>query len=92
MQAAGERGESRSAPHLNELFVDDPIPGERLTASAAASRSGAEPEAYRQGVPKAEMQVLDACHFALDTTADENAVLVQTFAGDAVPAMVRRAG
>jgi len=31
-----------------------------------------EPERYRQDVPKAEVHVLDAGHFALDTAADEN--------------------
>ncbi len=30
-----------------------------------------EPEAYRRDVPKAEVHVLDAGHFALDTAADE---------------------
>jgi pimeloyl-ACP methyl ester carboxylesterase len=29
-----------------------------------------EPEAYRRAVPRAEVQVLDAGHFALDTAAD----------------------
>jgi pimeloyl-ACP methyl ester carboxylesterase len=51
-----------------------------------------EPEAYRRDVPNAEIHVLDAGHFALDTAADEIAVLVQNFAGDAAPALVRRAG
>ncbi len=35
-----------------------------------------EPEAYRRDVPKAEVHVLDAGHFALDTAADEIAGLV----------------
>ena len=35
-----------------------------------------EPEAYRRDVPKAEVHVLDAGHFALDTAADEIAELV----------------
>jgi len=30
-----------------------------------------EPEAYRRDVPKAEVHVLDAGHFALDTAADQ---------------------
>ena len=38
-----------------------------------------EPEAYRRDVPKAEVHVLDAGHFALDTAADESAALVQEF-------------
>jgi pimeloyl-ACP methyl ester carboxylesterase len=45
-----------------------------------------EPEAYLRDVPAAEIHVLDAGHFALDTAADEIAVLVQKFAGDAAPA------
>jgi pimeloyl-ACP methyl ester carboxylesterase len=51
-----------------------------------------EPEAYRRDVPNAEIHVLDAGHFALDTASDDIAVLVQIFAGDAAPALVRRAG
>jgi pimeloyl-ACP methyl ester carboxylesterase len=39
-----------------------------------------EPEAYRRDVPSAEIHVLDAGHFALDTAADEIAVLVRNFA------------
>ena len=38
-----------------------------------------EPERYRKDVPKAEVHVLDAGHFALDTKADEIAALVKTF-------------
>ena len=38
-----------------------------------------EPEAYRRDVPKAEVHVLDAGHFALDTAADEIAELVRDF-------------
>ena len=40
-----------------------------------------EPEAYRRDVPKAEVHVLDAGHFALDTAADEIASLVEAFLG-----------
>jgi pimeloyl-ACP methyl ester carboxylesterase len=40
-----------------------------------------EPEAYRRDVPNAEVHVLDAGHFALDTAADEIAALVRNFAG-----------
>jgi pimeloyl-ACP methyl ester carboxylesterase len=39
-----------------------------------------EPEAYRRDVPKAQVHVLDAGHFALDTAADEIAELVRAFA------------
>ncbi len=40
-----------------------------------------EPEAYRRDVPSAQVHVLDAGHFALDTAADEIAALVRGFAG-----------
>ncbi len=39
-----------------------------------------EPEAYRRDVPDAQVHVLDAGHFALDTAADEIAALVRGFA------------
>jgi pimeloyl-ACP methyl ester carboxylesterase len=38
-----------------------------------------EPERYRKDVPDAEVHVLDAGHFALDTKADEIAALVRGF-------------
>jgi pimeloyl-ACP methyl ester carboxylesterase len=38
-----------------------------------------EPERYRKDVPSAEVHVLDAGHFALDTKAKEIAALVQEF-------------
>jgi pimeloyl-ACP methyl ester carboxylesterase len=38
-----------------------------------------EPERYRKDVPNAEVHVLDAGHFALDTAADEIAALVKRF-------------
>jgi len=38
-----------------------------------------EPEAYHRDVPKAEVHVLDAGHFALDTAADQIAQLVKNF-------------
>src|SRR6266567_1433680 len=38
-----------------------------------------EPEGYRRDVPKAEVHVLDAGHFALDTAADQIAQLVRGF-------------
>jgi pimeloyl-ACP methyl ester carboxylesterase len=43
-----------------------------------------EPERYRKDVPKAEVHVLEAGHFALDTKADEIAALIRAFmnAGD----------
>jgi pimeloyl-ACP methyl ester carboxylesterase len=44
-----------------------------------ASFDISEPEAYRRDVPKAEVHVLDAGHFALDTAADEIAALVRAF-------------
>jgi hypothetical protein len=38
-----------------------------------------EPERSRKDVSKAEVHVLDAGHFALDTAADEIAALVRGF-------------
>jgi pimeloyl-ACP methyl ester carboxylesterase len=38
-----------------------------------------EPERYRKDVPNAEVHVLDAGHFALDTKAEEIAALVREF-------------
>jgi pimeloyl-ACP methyl ester carboxylesterase len=38
-----------------------------------------EPEAYRRDVPSAQIQILDAGHFALDTKADEIADLIRQF-------------
>jgi pimeloyl-ACP methyl ester carboxylesterase len=38
-----------------------------------------EPERYRRDVPTAEVHVLDAGHFALDTKADEIAAMVRQF-------------
>jgi len=38
-----------------------------------------EPERYRKDVPNAEVHILDAGHFALDTKASEIAVLVREF-------------
>jgi pimeloyl-ACP methyl ester carboxylesterase len=40
-----------------------------------------EPEAYRRDVPNAQVHVLDAGHFALDTAADDIAALVRGFVG-----------
>jgi pimeloyl-ACP methyl ester carboxylesterase len=38
-----------------------------------------EPEAYRRDVPNAQVHVLDAGHFALDTAADQSAQLIRGF-------------
>jgi hypothetical protein len=38
-----------------------------------------EPEAYRRDVSKAEVHVLEAGHFALDTAVDQIALLVRGF-------------
>jgi pimeloyl-ACP methyl ester carboxylesterase len=40
-----------------------------------------EPEAYRRDVPEAQVHVLDAGHFALDTAANEIAALIRGFVG-----------
>jgi pimeloyl-ACP methyl ester carboxylesterase len=45
------------------------------------SFEASEPEAYRRDVPNADVHVLDAGHFALDTAADEIADLLDTFLG-----------
>lgn len=42
-----------------------------------------EPEAYRRDVPGAQVHVLNAGHFALDTAAEEIAALVRSFLGSA---------
>jgi pimeloyl-ACP methyl ester carboxylesterase len=41
-----------------------------------------EPEAYRRDAPQAEVHVLDAGHFALDTAADQIAELVRGFVAE----------
>jgi pimeloyl-ACP methyl ester carboxylesterase len=38
-----------------------------------------EPEAYRRDVATAQVHIVDGGHFALDTAADEIAVLVRGF-------------
>jgi pimeloyl-ACP methyl ester carboxylesterase len=43
------------------------------------SFDSSEPEAYRRDVPNAQIHVLDAGHFALDTAADEIAALLRGF-------------
>jgi len=43
------------------------------------SFDSSEPEAYRRDVPNAQVHMLDAGHFALDTAADEIAALVRSF-------------
>jgi pimeloyl-ACP methyl ester carboxylesterase len=40
-----------------------------------------EPDSYRRDVPNAQVHVLDAGHFALDTAADQIAELVRDFVG-----------
>ena len=50
-----------------------------------------EPERYRKDVPEAQVHVLDAGHFALDTAADEIAALVQSFIDSAVDVSPRSA-
>ena len=44
-----------------------------------------EPEAYRRDVPNADVHILDAGHFALDTAADDIAALVRRFLDPAGP-------
>jgi len=44
-----------------------------------ASFDPSEPEAYRRDVPQAELHIVDGGHFALDTTADEIAAVLDEF-------------
>ena len=46
-----------------------------------ASFDVSEPDAYRSDVPDAEIHILEAGHFALDTAADQIAILVRQFLG-----------
>ncbi len=43
------------------------------------SFDGGEPERFREDVPEAEIHILDAGHFAIDTKANEIAALVDNF-------------
>ena len=49
-----------------------------------------EPERYRKDVPSAQVHVLDAGHFALDTAADEIAALVGDFVSSSHPELLAR--
>jgi pimeloyl-ACP methyl ester carboxylesterase len=51
-----------------------------------------EPERYRKDVPAAQVHVLDAGHFALDTAADEIAAFVRDFVGPRQSLLARQAG
>ena len=64
---------SRDAPTL--LLLHGLPSSSRMFLSFDAG----EPERYRSDVPNAEVHVLDAGHFALDTKADEIAALVRQF-------------
>ena len=46
---------------------------------ASSAVSTRETDAYRRDVRKAEVHVLEASHFALDTAADQIAQLVRDF-------------
>jgi pimeloyl-ACP methyl ester carboxylesterase len=50
------------------------------SAGISGRRLFGEPERYRKDVPDAQVHVLDAGHFALDTAAEEIAALVRNFA------------
>jgi len=54
------------------------------------SFDASEPEAYRRDVPEAQVHLLEAGHFALDTAAGEIAALVREFAGSVGAAGVQR--
>lgn len=64
----------------NDPNVERYAPDLSTDEFAFLSHSG-EPEHYRKDVPKAQVHVLNAGHFALDTAADEIASLVQNFVG-----------
>jgi len=49
-----------------------------------------EPESYRRDVPNAQVHILDAGHFALDTAADEIAALVLDFVASARSGLLER--
>jgi len=49
-----------------------------------------EPERYRKDIPNAEVHILDAGHFALDTAADEIAALVRAFVGSSQSELLSR--
>jgi len=52
-----------------------------------------EPERYRKDVPNAEVHILDAGHFALDTAVDQIAAFVEGFVGSSrAGSAARRAG
>ena len=44
-----------------------------------SSFDSSEPESYRRDVANAEVHIVDGGHFALDTAADEIAVLIGQF-------------
>jgi pimeloyl-ACP methyl ester carboxylesterase len=49
-----------------------------------------EPERYRKDVPNAEVHILEAGHFALDTAADQIAALVRGFVGSSRQGLLSR--
>jgi pimeloyl-ACP methyl ester carboxylesterase len=57
-----------------------------------ASFDPSEPESYRRDVPNAEINIVDGGHFALDTAADEIAVLVRDFVDSRGELQARRTG
>ena len=64
----GRRGSGKTQPRLLVLWG-------RFDLSFEIS----EPAAYRRDVPQAQVHLLDAGHFALDTAAEEIALLVRAF-------------
>jgi pimeloyl-ACP methyl ester carboxylesterase len=44
-----------------------------------------QPDSYRHDVPGAQIHILDAGHFALDTAADECAARIREFLGQESP-------
>jgi hypothetical protein len=69
----------RTPSHSLSPFIVARMRGDKNDRNSLLSFDLGEPERYRKDVPKAEVYVLDAGHFALDTKADEIAALVREF-------------
>ena len=82
----------------NERVLGYVLPAVRTLDGVAQQRHDlsfdlGEAERYRKDVPNAEVHILDAGHFALDTAADEIAALVRSFVGSSSRGLLtQRAG
>ena len=68
-------------PHFHHFCTSIPVNLDSSGGKYDLSFDPAEPERYRKDVPKADVHILDAGHFALDAAADQIAALVQGFVG-----------